>query len=88
MAGICPLKRLIMVETRKLVREIEAFLLIAGMAETTFGRKAVNDGKLLGRLRAGGSVTLEKASQIRAFMALPLPPDTLTSRICPEAVLP
>lgn len=56
-------------ETQKLLSEIEAFLRSAGVAESTFGRKAVNDGKLLARLRAGSSVTLEKASQIRRFIA-------------------
>ena len=58
-----------MVETHKLVGEIDAFLTRSGMAATTFGRKAVNDGKLVARLQAGGSVTLEKASQIRRFIA-------------------
>ena len=56
-------------ETQKLLSEIEAFLRSAGMAESTFGRKAVNDGKLLSRLRSGASVTLEKAAQIRRFIA-------------------
>lgn len=60
---------LAMSETQKLISEIEAFLRDAGMAESTFGRKAVNDGKLMARLRSSGSVTLEKASQIRRFMA-------------------
>jgi hypothetical protein len=69
-----------MVETSKLVQEIEAFLARAGMAETTFGRKAVNDGKLVPRLRAGGSVTLEKAAQIRRFVSgslLPASPEVV-----------
>lgn len=58
-----------MSETQKLLHEIETFLRSAGMAESTFGRKAVNDGKLLSRLRSNGSVTLEKAAQIRRFIA-------------------
>nr|WP_047580551.1 hypothetical protein [Methylobacterium sp. ZNC0032] len=58
-----------MIETLKLLEEIEAFLSSAGIAETTFGRKAVNDGKLVARLRAGGSVNLEKAAQIRRFIS-------------------
>jgi hypothetical protein len=69
MEGICPLSSASMSETQKLVHEIEAFLRAVPMAESTFGRKAVNDGKLLGRLRLSGSVTLEKAAQIRKFMA-------------------
>jgi hypothetical protein len=56
-------------ETQQLIREIEAFLRSTGMAESTFGRKAVNNGKLMARLRAGSSVTLDTASQIRRFMA-------------------
>jgi hypothetical protein len=56
-------------ETQQLIREIEAFLRSSGMAESTFGRKAVNNGKLMARLRAGSSVTLDTASQIRRFMA-------------------
>ncbi|KPH79349.1 hypothetical protein [Bosea vaviloviae] len=64
-----------MSETQKLLIEIEAFLAQTGMAESTFGRKAVNDGKLTARLRGEGSirgkgsVTLEKAVQIRRFIA-------------------
>jgi hypothetical protein len=38
------------------------------MAESTFGRQAVNDGKLCVRLRSGKNVTLETAEKIRAFM--------------------
>lgn len=56
-------------ETQQLIREIEAFLRATEMAESTFGRKAVNNGKLMARLRAGSSVTLDTASQIRRFMA-------------------
>ena len=57
-----------MSETSKLLAEITKHLREAGIAETTFGRRAVNDGKLLSRLRAGGTVSLEKAAQIRRFI--------------------
>jgi hypothetical protein len=57
-----------MSETHQLLREIEAFIGDADMAPSTFGRKAVNDGKLVGRLRAGSTVTLENASRIRRFI--------------------
>lgn len=58
-----------MTETETLLSEIESFLAVAEMAESTFGRKAVNDGKLLSRLRTGrSSVTLETAAQIRSFI--------------------
>ena len=39
--------------------EISSFCRLAGMAELTFGRRAVNDGKLISRLRFGGRVTTE-----------------------------
>ena len=38
------------------------------MAETTFGRHAVNDGKFVSRLRGGGKVTPETAARVRNFM--------------------
>lgn len=38
------------------------------MSETTFGAKAVNNSKLVARLRAGGSVSLETATRIRGFL--------------------
>lgn len=69
MEGKCPLALMGMSETDKLLHEIDAFLRERNMAETTFGRKAVNDGKLVARLRAGSSVTLKTASQIKAFIA-------------------
>ena len=37
-------------------------------AESTFGRRAVNDGKLAARLRNGGRITTETLDRIRAFM--------------------
>ncbi|GGC70519.1 hypothetical protein [Chelatococcus reniformis] len=62
-------------ETNKLLLEIDAYLRMSGMAESTFGKKAVNDGKLVQRLRSSGSVTLEKAAQIRAFIAREAKPE-------------
>lgn len=54
-----------------LLAEIRAFLARkdVSMCDSTFGRRAVNDGKLLDRLDAGGSVTLETAEKIRAFIS-------------------
>jgi len=59
----------VMTEREKLLQEIDGFLATAGMAESTFGRKAVNDGKLVARLRAGSTVTLDTASKVRACIA-------------------
>lgn len=40
-----------------------------GIAETTFGLYAVNDGKIVPRLRAGGSVTLRTVEKIEAALS-------------------
>ncbi|MDH3389801.1 MAG: hypothetical protein OEN02_18085, partial [Gammaproteobacteria bacterium] len=53
-----------------LLKEIEVYCRSAGVAESTFGRQAVNDGKLCARLRAGKDVTLETAQRIRDFVEL------------------
>jgi hypothetical protein len=53
----------------QLLKEIEAFLERSGMAATTFGLKAVNNWKLVDRLRASGDVTIGQAQRIRAFIA-------------------
>jgi len=47
--------------TDALLAEIEAYCRRAGIAESTFGRHAINDGKLCSRLRAGKNVTLATA---------------------------
>ena len=38
---------------RGLIAQIEAFCRAEDIAESTFGRQAVNDGKFVGRLRNG-----------------------------------
>ncbi|HVC56775.1 MAG TPA: hypothetical protein VND95_12515 [Stellaceae bacterium] len=52
-----------------LLRDIARYCREAGVAESTFGRLAVNDGKLVGRLRLGGRITTETAERVRAFIA-------------------
>ena len=42
-----------------LLPRIEEYCRATGTAESTFGRIAVNDGKLVSRLRAGGSLVAE-----------------------------
>jgi len=54
-----------------LLRDIADFCREARMAESTFGRLAVNDGKLVGRLRLGGRVTTDTEDRVRAFIARP-----------------
>ena len=45
-----------------------AFCRRTGIAESTFGRQAVNDGKLCVRLRNGKDVTLDTAAKIRGYI--------------------
>jgi hypothetical protein len=52
-----------------LLAEIEAFLAGSGMARTTFGRMAVNDGKFVERLAGGGNITIRTMERVRAFIA-------------------
>jgi hypothetical protein len=52
-----------------LLQEISDYCRKAGMAETTFGRRAVNDGKFAGRLRYGGRVTRDTVERVRSFIS-------------------
>src|SRR5437588_3245435 len=52
----------------QLLQEIAAYSRHNGVAESTFGRRAVNDGKLTARLRNGGRITTETLDRIRAFL--------------------
>ena len=53
---------------QQLLQEISDYCRQAGLAESTFGRRAVNDGKLANRLRNGGRITTDTLDRIRAFM--------------------
>lgn len=52
-----------------LLREIREFLEQTGMAPTTFGLAAVNDGKFVARIEAGGGLTLRTVERVREFIA-------------------
>jgi hypothetical protein len=54
--------------TDALLKEIETYCQHAGIAESTFGRHAINDGKLCSRLRAGKNVTLSTAERVRTYI--------------------
>jgi SAM-dependent methyltransferase len=54
---------------QELLQEISDYCRQTGLAESTFGRRAVNDGKLANRLRNGGRITTDTLDRIRAFMA-------------------
>jgi hypothetical protein len=51
-----------------LLQEISDYCRKTGLAESTFGRRAVNDGKLAARLRNGGRITTYTLDRIRTFM--------------------
>jgi TnpA family transposase len=52
----------------QLLSEIESFLSTRKMAETTFGRMAVNDGKFVSRLRNGANMTLATIDRARTYI--------------------
>src|ERR1700751_2823021 len=53
---------------QELLQQIADYCRHSGLAESTFGRRAVNDGKLTARLRNGGRITTEKVDPLRDFM--------------------
>lgn len=58
-----------MMTKQELLTAIEAFCAKHDMAETTFGRKAVNDGKFVGRIRDGGRMWPETIQRVEAYIA-------------------
>jgi hypothetical protein len=56
-------------KARDLLDEISDFCRASGLAESTFGRAAINDGKLVSRLRNGGRITTHTLDRLRDFMA-------------------
>src|ERR1700761_3829968 len=55
-------------DAETLLRAISDHCRRVGMAESTFGRLAVNDGKFVNRLRYGGRVTLNTVERVQSFM--------------------
>ncbi|MEX0283218.1 MAG: hypothetical protein AB3N23_01260 [Paracoccaceae bacterium] len=51
-----------------LLTEVRKFCDQHGIAESTFGRHAVNDGKLIGRIAGGSWIEAETVTRIRDFM--------------------
>lgn len=47
-----------------LLAAIEQYCREQGIAESTFGRHAVNDGKLVARIRRGGTITMNTLRRI------------------------
>jgi hypothetical protein len=56
-------------EAQALLREITDYCRLMGVAESTFGRQAVNDGKFVNRVRDGGRITTTTLERVRAYMA-------------------
>jgi len=52
----------------ELIDRIARYCREAGMAESTFGRRAVNDGKLVGRIRDGGRIGKATLQKIQSFI--------------------
>ncbi|MES0034743.1 hypothetical protein NKJ74_05590 [Mesorhizobium sp. M0046] len=58
-----------MTQINDLLIRIQAYCQKEGIAESTFGFRAVNDGKLVKKLRAGHTITLRTFHRIEAFLA-------------------
>lgn len=67
-----------------IIEEISDYCRSRGLAESTFGRLAVNDGKLMNRLRTGGRVNSDTLARLRLFMERGVVP----KRISGNATLP
>ena len=52
-----------------LLNEIEAFCESIGIAESTFGRLAVNDGKFVNRIRSGSKIGDKMVARVQGFMS-------------------
>ena len=57
-----------MQEAVGLLDSIAEFCRRANMAESTFGRRAVNDGKFVSRLRDGARITPETLERVSVFL--------------------
>lgn len=67
-------------ETDELIGEITDYCRKAGVAESTFGRFAVNDGKFVNRLRDGGRITTTTLERVRSFISANPPPGGRVAR--------
>ncbi len=67
-----------------LLDSIAEFCRRTGMAESTFGRRAVNDGKFVARLRDGARITPETLERIASFMSQ----HGATPPVAPRELLP
>jgi len=56
-------------QAEALLRDITDYCRRTGVAESTFGRLVVNDGKFVNRLRDGGKITTTTYERVRSFIA-------------------
>jgi len=61
----------VLTEPSSLLSAISAFCREHGLAESTFGRLAVNDGKFVSRLRDGGRVRMQTLARVQDFLSKP-----------------
>ena len=59
----------------ELLQEISDYCRQAGLAESTFGRASINDGKLVSRLRDGGRITTDTLARIKEYIVAHPPGD-------------
>jgi len=57
-----------MITNQSIIDIIETHCGKTGMAVSTFGRKAVNDGKLITRLKDGKPISIDTYNRILAFI--------------------
>ena len=53
--------------TLRVLAKVEKITAAQGITEATFGKRAVNDGKFVKRLRAGRGVTLERLQRAEDY---------------------
>lgn len=62
-----------MIDSSKLLAEIEAYCAIVGLMPSTLCQRVVRNSKLPARLRSGGDCTTKTAERLRAYMAANTP---------------
>src|ERR1700684_2120000 len=60
----------------QILGEIRDFCRETRTAESTFGRRVVNDGKLVSRLRDGARITTETLDKVRSSLSVSRPTPT------------
>ena len=74
-----------MTENAQLVSEIEKYCREMGVAESTFGKRVVNDGKFVGRLREGKGITTVTVAKVHQYIKTNLS-SVMPADISPPAI--